>query len=105
MSKLRRKIESLLKKINKCGLFNIGGQGQMIIGGLFAGIFAAVLIPQTPILNSTLNSSPLIMIPTILIISMLFGAIWAGIPGLLRAYTGAHEVITTIFMNFHLKKS
>ena len=83
----------------KCGLFNIGGQGQMIIGGLFAGIFAAVLIPQTPILNSTLNSSPLIMIPTILAISMIFGAIWGGIPGLLRAYTGAHEVITTIFMN------
>ena len=83
----------------KCGLFNIGGQGQMIMGGLFAGIFGAVIIPKTPILNSTLNSSPIIMIPTIIIISMVFGAIWAGIPGLLRAYTGAHEVITTIFMN------
>ena len=39
------------------------------------------------------------MIPTVIIISMVFGAIWGGIPGLLRAYTGAHEVITTIFMN------
>lgn len=83
----------------KCGLFNIGGQGQMVIGGLFAGIFGAVIIPQTPLLNTTLNSSPIIMIPTIVIISMVAGAIWAGIPGLLRAYTGAHEVITTIFMN------
>lgn len=83
----------------KCGLFNIGGQGQMIMGGLFAGVFGAVLIPQTPILNSIFNTTPIIMIPTILLISMLFGAIWAGIPGFLRAYTGAHEVITTIFMN------
>ena len=50
----------------KCGLFNIGGQGQMIIGGLFAGIFGAVIIPQNAFLNATLNSSPFIMIPTII---------------------------------------
>lgn len=91
----------------KAGLFNIGGQGQMIIGGLFGGIFAAVLIPNNflagiPVLELIcpfINSSPVFMIPTIIVISMVFGAIWAGIPGVLRAYTGAHEVITTIFMN------
>ncbi|OLS24539.1 MAG: hypothetical protein HeimC3_19690 [Candidatus Heimdallarchaeota archaeon LC_3] len=76
----------------RAGLFNIGGTGQMIMGGAFAGIWAAALAPA-------FLYDPIIMIPSTIIIGLLAGAIWGFIPGLLKAYTGAHEVITTIMLN------
>lgn len=76
----------------KTGLFNIGAQGQMYIGttlatwvgfsSLFAGLPAYLYIPL------------------VLMAGMLGGALWGMIPGLLKAYTGAHEVINTIMLNF-----
>lgn len=76
----------------RAGLFNIGGQGQMIMGGTFSAIWAAALAPS-------FIDDPIFMIPTTLFIGLFVGALWGFIPGLLKAYTGAHEVITTIMMN------
>jgi simple sugar transport system permease protein len=44
--------------------------------------------------------SPLVYIPLVVMLGILGGALWGAIPGLLKAYTGAHEVITTIMLNF-----
>jgi len=73
----------------RAGLFNIGTEGQMLVGGMCA------------ILVGISFSAPLfIHLPLALLAGALGGAVWGGIPGLLRARTGAHEVITTIMLNF-----
>jgi ABC-type uncharacterized transport system permease subunit len=74
----------------RSGLFNIGGQGQYI-----AGAIGALWI------GSTLGGLP--RLPHILLaiaVAALAGAAWAGIAGLLKATLGAHEVITTIMLNW-----
>jgi ABC-type uncharacterized transport system permease subunit len=73
----------------RAGLFNIGVTGQMLIGGM-AAIWVGLHIPLPAILH----------IPLALVAAIIGGAIWAGISGLLKARTGAHEVITTIMLNF-----
>jgi simple sugar transport system permease protein len=74
----------------RCGLFNIGGQGQYIVGGVFA-----VWV------GSSFDSMPsLLHIVLAIIAGMLGGAFWAGIAGLLKAITGTNEVITTIMLNW-----
>jgi general nucleoside transport system permease protein len=77
----------------KCGLFNIGGQGQYLAGAIAAIIIAAELplqvdLPAVPLILLTMAGS------------MLAGAFLAGIAGLLKATVGAHEVITTIMLNW-----
>ncbi|HSG78383.1 MAG TPA: ABC transporter permease [Acidimicrobiia bacterium] len=72
----------------RAGLFNIGAEGQIIIGGMFSlGIGLALDVPIV------------LALPLAVLAGMLGGAIWGGIPGWLRAKTGAHEVITTIMLN------
>ncbi len=78
----------------QAGLFNIGGQGQMLIGGVAAAIWAAALVPDI-----SLFQNRIIMISTTIIIGFLAGGLWGFIPGYLKAKTGAHEVIVTIMMN------
>src|SRR3954466_4883751 len=74
----------------RCGLFNIGGQGQYIVGAVFA-----VWI------GSSFDGMPsLLHIVLAIIAGMLGGAFWAGIAGLLKAVTGTNEVITTIMLNW-----
>lgn len=73
----------------QAGLFNIGVNGQMLIGGMF-GLWVGF----------TLDVPMIIHIPLALVAAIIGGALWAGIAGLLRARTGAHEVITTIMLNF-----
>ena len=73
------------------GLFNIGGEGQAMMGGLGAGLVALWLAPMLP---------PGIMLPLMLIASIVFGAVWALVPAYLQAYRGSHIVITTIMFNF-----
>ena len=73
----------------QAGLFNIGANGQMLIGGMFALVVGFQF--DLPIF---------IHIPLAVLAGFLGGAIWGGIPGYLRAKTGAHEVITTIMLNF-----
>ena len=72
----------------RAGLFNIGGQGQMLMAAAAAGYVATVW--DMPF--------PLHMIVALLA-GVVAGALWAGIAGLLKARTGAHEVIVTIMLN------
>lgn len=74
----------------RAGLFNIGAEGQMNAGAIVA---AAVGISFTSL------PGPLHLV-LMIIAGMLGGAFWGAIPGFLKAKTGAHEVITTIMLNF-----
>ncbi|MCH8908855.1 MAG: ABC transporter permease [Candidatus Heimdallarchaeota archaeon] len=79
------------------GLFNIGVQGQMILGGSFAGIWAVVLAPD--LLETNLLTNAFFMVLSTMVAGILGGAMWGFVPGLLKAKAGAHEVIVTILMN------
>jgi len=74
----------------RAGLFNIGAEGQMTIGGLTA-VIVGVSFEGLP---------AVVHLPLALIAGVAGGAVWGLIPGALRAKTGAHEVITTIMLNF-----
>jgi simple sugar transport system permease protein len=74
----------------KAGLFNIGAEGQLLLGGLAAAA-VAFSFPGLP---------AVVYLPFALLAGAVGGAIWGFIPGFLRAKTGAHEVITTIMLNF-----
>jgi general nucleoside transport system permease protein len=73
-----------------CGLFNIGGEGQLYVGA-FAVTIVGIYLTGVP---------KVIAIPIGIIAAFVGGALWALIPGLLKAKKGSHEVITTIMMNF-----
>ncbi|UNX56451.1 ABC transporter permease [Georgenia sp. TF02-10] len=72
----------------RAGLFNIGGQGQIILGAI-VGAFIGFTFDLPPVLHVTLAALG----------AALGGAIWAGIAGVLKARTGANEVIVTIMLN------
>jgi ABC-type uncharacterized transport system permease subunit len=74
----------------RCGLFNIGGQGQYIVGSLVA--------VQMGIWFTSMSAVPHVLLA--IIAASLAGALWGGIAGFLRASVGAHEVITTIMLNW-----
>ena len=74
----------------RCGLFNIGGQGQYTVGAIVAvwvGSSWAGLAGGAHVVVA-------------IVLAMLAGALWAGIAGFLKATVGAHEVITTIMLNW-----
>ena len=73
----------------KTGLFNIGCEGQLYVAA-FASAWVGIHF----------NLPSVIMIPICLCAAVFAGAIWGGIPGILKAKFGAHEVINTIMMNF-----
>lgn len=72
----------------RAGLFNIGAEGQLVIGGLAAGAIGAQLV-----------APGFIAIPLLLLAGAVAGGIWGGIAGLLRARFAANEVITTLMLN------
>lgn len=74
----------------KSGLFNIGVEGQFYIGAV-AAAWAGVSFGQLP---------EIIYLPLVILAAMIGGGIWAAIPGYLKARTGAHEVISTMMMNY-----
>ena len=74
----------------RCGLFNIGGQGQYIAGWVSALVVGVYVSGLPAWAHVTLA----------VVVAALAGAAWAGIAGLLRATVGAHEVITTIMLNW-----
>ena len=74
----------------RCGLFNIGVEGQLAIGAV-CSVFVGYSLHGLPMI---------IHLPLALGAGILGGAVWGGIPGSLKARTGAHEVINTIMMNY-----
>ena len=74
----------------RCGLFNIGGEGQIYMGALFGGWLALTLT----------NLPAPILLPAVLVLSFIGGGIWGAIPGFLRAKWNMSEIITTILMNY-----
>lgn len=74
----------------RCGLFNIGVEGQIAMGGM-AAAFLGYSITGLP---------PIIHLPIVLIGAALMGAIWGMGPGFLKARYGIHEVISTIMLNY-----
>src|SRR2546421_2265340 len=74
----------------RAGLFNIGAAGQLAVGAMAADV-----------IGLTFTSWPAwILVPTMLVASMLVGALWGSIAGFLKAWRGAHEVVTTIMLNW-----
>ena len=74
----------------RAGLFNIGAEGQIYIGGMFATI-----------VGINFDGMPtFIHLPLAVAAGFVGGALWGFIPGILKARTGAHEVITTIMLNY-----
>ncbi len=74
----------------RCGLFNIGAEGQLFVGAL-ASAYIGYSIKGLPMI---------IHLPLALAAGAAAGAVWAAIAGVLKAYTGAHEVVTTIMLNY-----
>jgi general nucleoside transport system permease protein len=74
----------------RCGLFNIGGQGQYMLGAI-AGVWIGTSLPGLPGVAHILLA---------LVVGVLAGALLAGIAGILKATVGAHEVIVTIMLNW-----
>ncbi|MFP5392083.1 MAG: ABC transporter permease [Gammaproteobacteria bacterium] len=75
----------------KAGLFNIGSEGQMYVGGLGLTLVMLALDASLP---------GWLLIPVAMLGSALFGAGWAALPGYLQARRGSHVVVTTIMFNF-----
>lgn len=73
----------------RTGLFNIGAEGQVIMGSL-----GAITI------GLTLNLPGFIHLPLAIIVAALFGGLWGSIPGMLKAKFGIHEVVITIMLNY-----
>jgi general nucleoside transport system permease protein len=74
----------------RCGMFNIGGQGQYLAGAIFA-VWVGSELPGLPGFLHVLLA---------VIAGSLAGAVWAGIAGFLKATVGTHEVISTIMLNW-----
>ena len=74
----------------KAGLFNIGAQGQFLVGGMAAAAMGV----------TTAGLPPILAIPISVLAGIVAGAAYGFVPGFLKAFTGAHEVVTTIMLNY-----
>jgi len=74
----------------RCGLFNIGVEGQLLIGALVSA-YVGYYVKGLPMI---------VHLPLTIISGMIAAGIWAAIPAILKAYRGVHEVITTIMLNY-----
>lgn len=72
------------------GLFNIGAQGQLLLGAI-AAAYVGYAIQGGP---------AVVHLPLALLVGAVVGALWAAVAGVLKGFAGAHEVITTIMLNF-----
>ena len=90
----------------KCGLFNIGGQGQYMIGAFVAtwvgsSFYHTVIVdPATGTTREIDRLGPVAHVLIAVVLAALAGALWAAIAGFLKATVGVHEVISTIMLNF-----
>jgi ABC-type uncharacterized transport system permease subunit len=74
----------------RCGLFNIGGNGQYIMGGVIAIWIGGAFVHMDPVVHVILA----------IVLAAAAGAVWAAIAGFLKATRGVHEVISTIMLNW-----
>ena len=74
----------------RCGLFNIGGQGQYLMGAI-VGVWVG---------SRFVNMAHIPHVLLAIVLASLAGALWGAIAGFLKAAVGAHEVITTIMLNW-----
>jgi simple sugar transport system permease protein len=80
----------------RAGMFNIGSQGQLVVGALASALVLAALVPFVP--SSPVGSVVLLSLG--LLVGAVGGGVYGAIPGALKAYAEANEVITTIMLNF-----
>ena len=80
----------------RASVFNIGVQGQLVVGGFTAAMAILGLAPLLP----TGSVSGVVLVSVGLFAGVLGGAIYAAVPGVMKAYADANEVITTIMLNF-----
>lgn len=73
----------------RANVINIGGEGQMVAGGLLSTV-AAIGLPDLP---------AWVMLPVVLAAGLLGGALWGAVPGALKAYYGVNEILSTIMLN------
>jgi ABC-type uncharacterized transport system permease subunit len=79
----------------RAGIFNIGTQGQMVVGALAT---ALGVLWVAPFVSGVLGT--VLLVPFGLALGGIFGGLYGAIPGALKAYADANEVITTIMLNF-----
>jgi simple sugar transport system permease protein len=79
----------------RAGLFNIGAEGQLVLGSL-AAAWTGWALPA----STGWRPPAFVLLPLALAASFLAGGVWGAVPGYLRARFGAHEVINTIMMNY-----
>lgn len=80
----------------RAGVFNIGVQGQFIVGGFATTVTILFLTPMLP--GKVVGGIVLIVLGTVA--AIVAGGAYAALPGMMKAYAGANEVITTIMLNF-----
>jgi len=81
----------------RAGIFNIGAQGQLVVGALLT---AVVLVYVAPAFSGLGVVATLVLLPFGLLLGALGGGAYGALPGALKAYADANEVITTIMLNF-----
>lgn len=74
----------------RCGMFNLGGEGQLQVGAIGAVLPATLLSPAWGWLA----------LPLSILLAAAFGAVWAVLPAVLKLWRGANEIIVTLMMNF-----
>ncbi len=74
----------------RCGMFNLGGEGQLQVGAIGA-VLPATLLP---------SALGLLTLPIAIVSAAIFGGLWALIPAVLRLWRGASEIIVTLMLNF-----
>ncbi len=81
----------------KAGVFNIGAQGQLVLGALVTGVVLALVAPWFVGFGVV---ATLVLLPVGILLGALAGGAYGALPGALKAYADANEVITTIMLNF-----
>src|SRR5215510_1194734 len=87
----------------RCGLLNIGAEGQLYVAAFataWVGLKFGAADPENTFVAQFVHLPAYLLLPLCCLAAIVAGAVWGGIPGLLKARFGSHEVINTIMLNF-----